>query len=198
MRGDSVRKRCVRLASLGAVAFAMGLFAADRADARVIKVRTTIQAAVDQAQPGDTVKVPVGIYRENVVVTKDDITISGGRGAVLDGTGLSGNTGITVFSGDRATRIDGFTLKGLTIQNFSENGILLVAVDNFEILNGRFVDNAEYGVFPVFSAHGHVAMQDVSGSNDTGIYIGQSEDVLIEDNHASNNTAFPSPLPACP
>ena len=164
------------------------LLAAAAADARVIKVRTTIQAAVDEAQPGDTIKVPGGTYRENVLVTKDDITITGPAGAILDGTGLSGDTGIEVSSGDQAVRINGFTLKGLTIRNFSENGIMLVAVDNFEITNGHFVDNAEYGIYPVFSAHGHVAMVDASGSNDTGIYIGQSEDVLIEKNHASNNT----------
>jgi parallel beta-helix repeat protein len=188
MGDNTLRKRCVRLALVGAVAGAAVLLGVESADARVIKVRTTIQAAVDEAESGDTVKVPGGTYHENVVVTKDDLTISGSRGAVLDGTGLSGDSGITVFSGDQVTRIDGFKLMGMTIQNFSENGVLLIAVDNFEILNGRFVDNAEYGVFPVFSAHGHVAMVDVSGSNDTGIYIGQSDDVLIEKNHATNNT----------
>lgn len=62
----------------------------------VVVVTTTIQAAVDAAQPGDTVRVPPGVYHENVLVNKDNITIEGSRGAILDGTGLPGNSGITV------------------------------------------------------------------------------------------------------
>src|SRR5689334_6753632 len=62
----------------------------------VIVVSTTIQAAVDAANPGDTVRVPPGIYRENVLVNKNNITIKGQSGAILDGSGLSGNSGITV------------------------------------------------------------------------------------------------------
>ena len=46
-----------------------------QAQTNVIVVSTTIQAAVDTANPGDTVRVPPGIYHENVLVTKDNITI---------------------------------------------------------------------------------------------------------------------------
>jgi pectin methylesterase-like acyl-CoA thioesterase len=60
------------------------------AQTNVIVVSTTIQAAVDAANPGDTVRVPPGIYHENVLVTKDNITIEGSHGAILDGTSLPG------------------------------------------------------------------------------------------------------------
>src|SRR5437762_9970576 len=49
-----------------------------------IAVKTTIQAAVDAAKPGDTIVVPPGIYRENVTVSKDNLTIVGSVAAVLD------------------------------------------------------------------------------------------------------------------
>src|SRR5215831_15270860 len=94
-----------------------------RAEERVIVVSTTIQAAVDSAQPGDTVHVPDGTYRENVVVTRDNITIEGSPGVILDGKGLAGDTGIKVASLDPAKRINGFTVSGLTIQNYSRNGV---------------------------------------------------------------------------
>src|SRR5262245_54101956 len=54
-----------------------------RAQSNVVVVTTTIQAAVDAAQPGDTVRVPPGMYHENVFVTKDNITIEASQGAIL-------------------------------------------------------------------------------------------------------------------
>jgi uncharacterized protein YjlB len=70
------------------------LAAATTAQARVIPVRTTIQAAVDVARSGDVVLVPAGSYHENLVVSADGISIVGLPGAVLDGTGVSGSVGI--------------------------------------------------------------------------------------------------------
>jgi parallel beta-helix repeat protein len=188
MSSRSIASCAVRLALVAAAVGGACALASERADARVIRVRTTIQAAVDEAESGDTIKVPGGTYRENVVVTKGGLTISGGKAAVLDGTGLEGETGITVRSDDPTARIAGFTLMGLTIRNYSEYGVYLERVDGFEILNGRYVDDAEYAVYPVLSSGGRVAFNQVSGSNDSGIYIGQSDDVVIEKNHTTDNT----------
>jgi parallel beta-helix repeat protein len=162
-------------------------FVAD-AKAETIIVSTTIQAAVDAAQPGDNVLVPPGTYRENVRVTKDNLTIQGSPGAILDGTGLAGNTGIRVAPAAPAIRMNDFTLSGLTIQNYSTNGVLLRRVDNFHIRDGRYINNGEYGIFPVFSSGGQIASNRVSGSDDTGIYVGQSSDVVIERNDARDCT----------
>jgi nitrous oxidase accessory protein NosD len=52
-----------------------------------ILVTTTIQAAVDAAQPGDTILVPPGTYRESVLVTKSHLTITGSPAAVIDAPG---------------------------------------------------------------------------------------------------------------
>ena len=58
-------------------AVAMALPAA--AGARTIKVSEgdSIQAAIDAADPGDTIKIKPGTYAENVWVNKNDITIKG-------------------------------------------------------------------------------------------------------------------------
>lgn len=161
---------------------------APNANPHVLRVSTTIQAAIDAAQPGDTVLVPPGIYYENVRVTKDRINIQGSRGAIMDGTGLSGNTGIRVSPAAPATRISGFTLSGLTIQNYSRNGVLLLRVDDFHISHGAYEDNGEYGIFPILSSHGLIDFNQVSGSDDTGIYVGQSHDLVIENNHTRDCT----------
>src|SRR5882724_10573896 len=88
-----------RRASYFALVLLFSLFGqAVKAKAAVVVVSTTIQAAVDAANPGDTVGVPPGLYRENVLVTKNNINIEGSHGAIMDGSGLAANSGITVRS----------------------------------------------------------------------------------------------------
>ncbi len=183
-----MRKHLLPLSALLGVAWVLTTWTAKASAAPAIVVSTTIQAAIDAARPGDTVLVPPGIYRENVLVTEDNITIQGSLGAVMDGTGLVGNTGITVTPVAPATRITGFRLSGLRIQNYSENGVLLVHVDTFHISHGEYIDNHEYGVFPVLSFNGLIDFNHVSGANDTGIYVGQSQGVVITKNRVTDCT----------
>ena len=159
-----------------------------QAQAHVIVVSTTIQAAVDAANPGDTVRVPPGVYRENVFVTKDNITIEGSRGVILDGAGLPGTSGITVRSLIPSARINGFRLTGLRIQNYVRNGVILNRVDNYQIDHAEFADNLAYGIFPIRSTNGLIEFNHVSGSDDTGIYIGQSSGAVIRKNHVTDCT----------
>lgn len=159
-----------------------------QAEASVVVVTTTIQAAVDAANPGDTVRVPPGTYHENVLVTKDNITIEGSAGVILDGTGLPGASGITVRSLTPLARINRFRLTGLRIQNYIRNGVILNRVDNYQIDHGEYIDNLAYGIFPIRSSQGLIEFNRVSGSNDTGIYIGQSSDAVIRNNHITDCT----------
>jgi len=153
-----------------------------------IVVSTTIQAAVDAARPGATIRVPPGRYRENVLVSKNDLTIEGEPGAVLDGAGLAGDTGIEVAPVDPTARIIDFKLSGLQIQNYSQNGVLLVRVDHFKLTQGKYNNNSEYGIFPILSSDGLIESNQVSGSDDTGIYVGQSSNVLVKHNRVSDST----------
>lgn len=151
-----------------------------------ITVSTTIQAAVDAAQPGDTIVVPAGVYRENVTVRTAGLTIVGRPGAVLDGEGLAGRDGILVRSAD-GSRLAGFTLRGMLIRDYSFTGVLLDGVDGFRLTGTRYQDNDEYGLFPIRSS-GRVDNNVVTGSDDTGVYVGQSSDVLVDGNVAQDNT----------
>jgi parallel beta-helix repeat protein len=156
-------------------------------NAAVIVVSSTIQAAVNAANPGDEVRIPRGIYHESVLVKKAGITIKGDPGAVLDGTGLGDVAGIRVAA-DGSTRIDRFELIGTRIRNYGLDGILLKRVDNFQIIGGTFSGNGDYGIFPILSSRGSIEDNQVSGSSDTGIYVGQSSDVEIIHNTSHDNT----------
>jgi parallel beta-helix repeat protein len=168
-------------------AFVVVVPASSQAAGHTVVVTTTIQAAVDAADPGDTVVVPDGVYRETVAVTEPGITITGSRAAVLDGVGQGLFFGIRVRSLD-GSRLDGFTLDGLTIRGYTRSGIQLSGVDNFRLTRTSYVDNPLYGLFPVRCTHGRVDHNEVSGSLDSGVYVGQCADVLVDHNIAHDNT----------
>jgi parallel beta-helix repeat protein len=166
-----------------------------------IVVTTTIQAAIDAAQPGDTVLVPPGIYRESVLVSKSHLRIVGSRAAVIDAEGF--RTGIRVGTG-RISRdgpspacppfeVEGFTLSGLTIKHASFSGAFLIGVDGYRLTGTRYVDNPVYGPFPVCSHKGLIDFNQVVGggsavgpSLDTGIYVGDDDQVTVRHNSVTN------------
>jgi parallel beta-helix repeat protein len=107
---------------------------------------------------------------------------------VLDGEGLVGSTGIRVAPPTTAGRVDGFRLSGLTIRNYRLFGVFLIRVDNYSISDGVYQNNLLYGIYPVRSTNGLVEGNHASGSVDSGIYIGQSDLVVIRNNICFDNT----------
>jgi parallel beta-helix repeat protein len=174
------------------IVFLLALVAAPAARAENVVVLSTIQAAVDAAQPGDTVIVRPGRYHESVTIAKSGITLRGGRGAVLDASGFS--TGIRASSGPGGGVCPPLTLHdlvvdGLRIQNASFTGVFFRGVDGFAVRDGSYTGNRAYAIFPVCSRNGAIEGNDVSGTSDGAIYVGSSHDVSIEHNHASDSAA---------
>ena len=157
-----------------------------------IVVTSTIQAAVDIAHPGDTIVVPPGVYHETVVVDKDHLTIRGSVAAILDATGFT--YGMRVGTGEIAgdppvcppLSVHDFTLDGLTIRNADDIGIFMLGVDGFHVTHGRYLDNAEYGVFPRCSRHGLIDFNSGGGGEDATIYVGVDDGVVVEKNDLRN------------
>jgi len=80
----------------------------------------TIQAAVDAASSGDTIRVCAGVYAENVVIGTSGITLKAEPGAILDGSTRGNGDGITLQSG-----VSGVTIKYFEIRNYTgiSNGV---------------------------------------------------------------------------
>jgi parallel beta-helix repeat protein len=178
---------------------------------KVIKVGPgeSIQAGVNAADPGDTVQIAPGTYTEAtqaacppratracaVVVTEDDISIVGRGEVVLEPEGDQDN-GITVGArsggacvDDPSLRIQGSLIKNITIQGFNDDGILLACVEDWRLTQITAIDNRGYGVFPSRTFNGRVDHSFASGADDTGIYVGQSEDARIDHNVATDNVS---------
>lgn len=80
----------------------------------------TIQAAVDSATPGDTVKVSAGAYFETVIM-KDNVNLEGAGSGV---TSILSTAGFAVQASNNAT------LSGFTITNNVSTGVLSDGVNS--------------------------------------------------------------------
>ena len=171
---------------------------------RVIVVDASIQAAVDMAEPGDIIVVPPGIYHESVEVTRDNLTIVGSAAAVIDATGFPNGIRVGKPGGFPFPVVDGvpvcpqtadpsrvvhhFVLAGLTIKHAAFSGVLLLGVHGFHLTAGTYLNNAEYGPFPVCSRQGRIDFNVAAGHNDAAIYVGDAEHVVVRQNVVTRST----------
>ena len=145
----------------------------------------SIQRAVEKAQPGDTVRVMPGTYRETIFIDKDNIRLSGvieqGRWPVLEGDGRLHDA--ILYSGNS------IVIENFTITHYKGNGIMGQAGNNFEIRNNIIIDTGVYGIFPQLGKNGLVEHNILSGIEDAAIYIGMSDNIHVAHNEVFGNVA---------
>lgn len=138
----------------------------------------SIQEAVRKAQPGDTIRVHPGTYRETVFIDKDNIKLVGvvedrkwptleGDGKLNDGVLVSGHS---------------VTVEGLRVRGFKGNGIMTQGGNNFRIIGNIVEGISVYGIFPQFGKNGLVSRNIISGTEDAAIYVGMCDNVDITHN----------------
>jgi nitrous oxidase accessory protein NosD len=164
----------------------------------------SIQAAVDAAQPGDTILVK-GAHRENVAITTDGITLRGlgaalapaatpVQNACLDPSAPADVNGICILgdvnfdTGEVIREVRDVTVSGFTIRGFSD-GIVAVGAHNATFEHNVAIGNAGYGITAFASTGTRMLFNRASGSDEAGFYIGDSPaaDATLIGNDSSGN-----------
>lgn len=148
--------------------------------AKTFEVREgqSIQKAVDETQPGDTVKIYPGVYHEFVFVDKPRITLSGvieaGKWPIIDGRGVL-NDGV-IGSGSN------FTIENIHIREFKANGVMTQGAGNV-VMRRLFIENTGiYGIYPTMGTNILVEDTISVGIADAAIYIGMCHNVDVRRN----------------
>lgn len=145
----------------------------------------SIQEAVDAAEPGDTIVVSPGTYRESVLVTKADLTLRGwGAETVIkpaaattpaaNSCATSGN-GICVM-GTAAKTVDGVTIRGLTLTGFKKNAVWASDTDRLSVRNVIAEKNGVWGIAQQRSTRAVFKGNVVRDNGDAGIFIANTVD----------------------
>lgn len=155
---------------------------------------TSIQEALLDAQPGDVIEIPAGTYEfdRGLSLTVDGVTI---RGAGIDDTVLSfagqvaGAEGLLVSASD-------FTIEDIAIVDTVGDALKVNEGENIVIrrvrtewTGGYSVDNGAYGIYPVQVTNVLVEDSVAIGASDAGIYVGQSNNIIVRNNLAEFNVA---------
>jgi hypothetical protein len=138
----------------------------------------TIQAAVDEAEPGDLILIGPGTYEETVDVQTDELTIRGldRNEVVLDG-------GFELDNGIRVAGANGVAIENMTARNYTRNGFFWTGAEGYR---GSYLTTyriGDYGLYAFDSTRGLLEHSYASGSPDAGFYIGQCYpcDAVIDD-----------------
>jgi len=157
-------------------------------------VAAELQLALLEATPGDIIELPAGTFHfdRGLTLNVDNITL---RGAGINDTVLSFRDQVAGADGLLVTGSH-FTIEDLAIEDSIGDALKVRGGDHIVIrrvrtewTRGPHVDNGSYGIYPVQTRHTLVEDSVAIGASDAGLYIGQSENVIVRNNRVEYNVA---------
>lgn len=175
-------KRQTTVLGCAALLFVSGLGAAAPARAAVIhqvQPGESIQAAVDAAQPGDTIVLAAGTYRQSVRITKANLTLRGaGSETVLKPSTVAGKAGSCAAAGNgicvigtKKAPLRGVQVRSLTLSGYHKNGIWAQWTDRLAVRKVTAENNGTWGIAQERSTRSVVRGNLVRNNGDAGIFV---------------------------
>ena len=145
------------------------------------------------AKDGSVITLPEGTFdlTQTLSISANNVTV---RGAGMDRTVLSfkgQNTGNGIDASGKGLRFENFAIldakaDGLKVQNCEDLVISHVSV----IWSGPPKEtNGGYGLYPVACKRILVEHSYIRGASDSGLYVGQTQDIVLHDNIVTENVA---------
>ena len=153
-----------------------------------------IQEALILASPGDIIKLSNGVYEleDSLSIDIDGISFIGSD---INKTILSFENQQTGAQGLLITS-DNVTLSDFAVVNAKGDAIKAKGVDNIKFIKvktewtgGPKETNGAYGLYPVESTNILIDNCVAIGASDAGIYVGQSQNIIVKNSRAEFNVA---------
>ena len=153
-----------------------------------------IQEALILAEPGDIIRLTSGTYNleDSLSLDVDNVQIEGEgmTQTILNFKNQkSGAQGLSVTS-------DNVTLQDFSVQDAKGDAIKVKGVTNIKFLrvktewtDGPKSENGAYGLYPVESKNVLIDGCVAIGASDAGIYVGQSQNIIVRNSRAEFNVA---------
>jgi parallel beta-helix repeat protein len=148
------------------------------------------------AEPGTVIEIPAGAFiieRGLSLSDVDGVTI---RGAGADATTLSFAEQRQGAEGLLVSGSDNFTIENLAIEDTIGDALKITDGTNIVIrgirvewTNGPSTENGAYAIYPVQSENILIEDSITIGASDAGIYVGQSDTIIVRRNIAEYNVA---------
>jgi parallel beta-helix repeat protein len=154
----------------------------------------SLQEQFLDAKPGTVIEIPAGKHALDRVLTlrANGVTIRGmgsDKSILSFKNEISGPEGMLVYASD-------FTIEHVAIEDSKGDGLKINDGENITIRDVRVewtggpkTTNGAYGIYPVKSKNVLIEDSASIGASDAGIYVGQSQNVIVRHNRAEKNVA---------
>ena len=153
----------------------------------------TIQDAFASAKAGWTFEFAAGTFSftNEIVIAQKNITV---RGAGMDQTILDFSKQVAGPEAFFGQKVDGILLESFDVRDSKGNAIKILGTDGVtfrkvktEWTGAEPAMHGGYGLYPVQSKHVLIEGCVATGASDSGVYVGQSQFVVMRNNDVHDN-----------
>lgn len=155
-----------------------------------------LQEKLINAKKGEVIEIPEGKFEISRTLSLDAVPFITIRGVSPSQTVLSFKNQTEGAEGLKITNANDFVIENLSIHDTKGDGLKIQDSRNVTIKNvavgwtdGAKSSNGSYGIYPVTCKKVLIEKCAVTAASDAGIYVGQSENIIIRNNVTYENVA---------